>query len=559
MGIKLDEIGKVAKSEVLVLGGGVAGCMAAIGAREQGAKVLIVDKGLIESCGCAGAGNANYHTHFNSGPDWDTDEAVTKYYSCSGPTGGYGILSSQVFDKAITKQLIPMVKRLEDIGIEFYKNPDGSYQRTQAFGNPGPWITTMKNGKYFKRLLAKEVRSVGIETADYVMVTKLLANADRVTGAAGFNIHNGEFYIFRAKSVVLALGSSQERITTSSNGNPFNCWMRPYSTGSAVVIACDAGAKVVDLELMSRATILPKGFGAPGMSAFCGVGAYMVNSIGERYMLKYHPMAEKAPRSIFVLAACNELAEGRGPLYIDARHLSKDDMEHMVKDRLFTDGDVYPEYFKQRGLDLKRDLLEVEVSELLGGGMLLVNEQCASTLNGLFGYTPAQLALALCGGFSSGTEAAKYALGVKELPQIGSEQVLEEKLNVFRPIKRKAGYTWRELEDKIRLVMNYYMSFIRNQQGMETALSRLKLIEKHVHEIKVDNYHELLRASETKHLVKYCQLLVRAALARKESGRCFYKRSDYPDLDETWSNKHVVLWQENREPKISVAMIEQGG
>lgn len=554
--IELASAGRIVESEVLILGGGAAGCMAAIGAREQGANTLIVDKGMIESCGCAGAGNANYHTHLNTGPDWDSDETATKYYSSPGPTGGYGILSSKVFDRAVTKQLIPMLKRLEGIGIEFHKNSDGSYRRTQSFGNPGPWITTMKNGKYFKRLLAKEVRRKGAETAEHVMITSLLVDNSRVSGAIGFNIRNGEFYIFRAKSVVLALGGSQERITTSSNGNPFSCWMRPYNTGSAMVIAYDAGAKIVDLELMTRATLLPKGFGAPGMCAFAGMRAYMVNAKGERYMKRYHPTAERAPRSVLVLASYNELAEGRGPLYIDARHLSEDDLRHMIEDRLYEDCDTYPEYFAQRGLNLGKDLMEIEVSELVGGGMLLVNERCASNLKGLFGYTPAQLSLTLCGGFSSGTEAAKDTRKLKELTKVNNEQVIEEKSKIFEPIRRTTGYTWQDIESKIRLVMNFYMGFIRNEQGMETALHRLKLIERYVNDIKADNYHELMRANETRHLVRYCQLLVRATLERKESGRCFYKRSDYLDLDETWSNKHVILWQENGEPQVSAETIE---
>lgn len=548
--------GKVIESDVLVLGGGVAGCMAAIGAAEQQMKALIVEKGIIESSGCAGAGNANYHTHLNTGPEWDSDEAATRYYSSLGPTGGYGILSARIFDKAVTRQLNSMLKRLEDLGVEFHKNPDGSYRRTQAFGNPGPWITTMINGKHLKRLLARQVRQMGIKTADHIMVTSLLTGGGKAIGALGFNIHNGEFQIFRAKAVVLALGGSQERITTSSNQDPFNCWMRPYNTGSAMVMAYRAGAKIVDLELMSRATILPKGFGAPGMSAFCGMGAYMVNSLGERYMLKYHPMAEQAPRSVFVLAAHNEINEGRGPLYIDARHLPRNDLNHMVEERLFVDGDVYPEYLQQRGIDLKKDLLEIEVSELLGGGMLLVDENCQSTLGGLFGYTPAQLSLAMCGGFSSGYEAAKYAQTVPKLPEIEDVRVSKEKSLLFQPLRRKTGCTWRDIEDKIRLVMNYYMGFIRNKQGMETALKRLRLLESQIGEIKACNYHELLRANETRHLIQYCQILTRASLERKESGRCFYKRSDYPGLDSLYSDKHVVLSQEKGKPVVSLETIE---
>ncbi|GAI96270.1 unnamed protein product, partial [marine sediment metagenome] len=262
-----------------------------------------------------------------------------------------------------------------------------------------------------------------------------------------------------------------------------------------------------------------------------------------------------APRYAVVLATHDEQTAGRGPFYIDARHLSENDLEHMINHLLYVDGNTYPEYFEQRKLDLKKHPIEVEVGELCGGGALLVNEQCRSSLSGLFGYTPSSFSFALCGGFSSGTEAAKEALKVKELPQVNSKAVAMEQERVFAPTKKAAGYTWNEFENAIRQVMNYHMGYVRNQQGMEVALDKLGLIEKQVDEIKASNYHELLRTNEAIHLVKYCQLLVRAALERKES-RGFHRRSDYPNVDKEWSKKIIVLWQEGGEPKMSVEPVE---
>lgn len=240
---------------------------------------------------------------------------------------------------------------------------------------------------------------------------------------------------------------------------------------------------------------------------------------------------------------------------MDCRHFSERELEFLVKDRLFVDGAAYPEYFEQRGLDLRKDLMEFEVGELKGGGFLLVNEQLESTLDGLFGFTPSGLPNALCAGFSAGSEAGKQAQRVRGLAEIDVDLVAREKRRVLAPLQRDSGYSSKELEDAIRQVMNYYVSYIRNQKGMEVALHSLRLIEKHTDGIKADNYHELLRAHEAIHLVRYCQLLVTACRERTESGRSFYKRSDYPDLDEAWARKWIVQWQEQGKPRISVVPI----
>lgn len=547
--MKISELGKVMETDVLILGAGAAGCGAALAARDAGARCIIIDKGSLEACGQCGPGNANWHTYLGTA-QWDTAEEYTKFWA-GEPTSN---LSASLFHNGISLRMPEMLKRVEKIGIKFHKNPDGSYKVTAGLGQPYPWTTTMVNSKYFKRLVGKEVRRVGAEVADHVMLASILTEKgkNRVAGATGFNIQTGEFIIFRAKTVVICLSTSNERFSNSSTNNPFNTWLYPFNTGSGPIMAYDAGSKVTTLEKAS-ATILPMGFGAPGMAAFTGMGAYMINSVGERYMFKYDSRGENAPRHIFLMATYTEIVEGRGPCYIDARHLPQKEMKHMVEERLYIDGDVYPEYFKQRGVDLKNGLLEIEVGEMNGGGCLLVNDRFESVnIKGLFGYSPSVLSHAMCGGYSSAFEAAHDALKMDKLPPIDAEDVVKEKEKVYAPLKSKGDYTWREYEDTIRQVMNYYMGHIRNQQGMELALKKLQKIEKRAGEVKVNNYHELLRANEAVHMVRYCQLMVRSAIERKESGRGCYKRTDYPKLDPSLSDKEIVQWQENGEPKIDI-------
>ena len=145
-------------TDVLVLGAGAAGCLAAYGAREQGAEVVIVDKGALVSCGCTGAGQDHFGAHLNTGPDWDSDEAATAFYS----RPGWGVGPTLV-EKTFTRVVGSMIKIMEVWGVEFYKRPNGSYWRCQALGQPGPWWLMMKNGRILKRILAKNVRKAGVE------------------------------------------------------------------------------------------------------------------------------------------------------------------------------------------------------------------------------------------------------------------------------------------------------------------------------------------------------------------------------------------------------------
>jgi len=541
------------ETDVLVLGAGAAGCLAAFGAREQGAGVVIVDKGALGSCGCIGAGQDHYGTHLNTGPGWDSDEAATKWYSLPG----WGV-SPKLVEKTFTKVVGPMVKRLENWGVEFFKNSDGTYYRTQGLGQPGPWWLMMKNGRYLKRIISKKVLEAGAEVVEQVMITKLLRDQDRIAGAMGINRRNGDLYVFRAKAVVLAMGSHQSRWSTNSTNNPFNIWQNPSNTGTQIVVAYDVGAKVKNLE-WCVGTTLPKGYGAPGMNAFSGMGAFMRNALGEIFMEKYHELGDKAPRAFHIHAERQEIAEGRTPLFVDATQLPEKDTEHLCKNLLSVDKHTFGDYLEQRGIDLRKQPLEVETGEFSGGGNLHVKENCESVnVKCLFGLPfSGMLSTALCGGYVAGTEAAKSISKVKELQEIDIRQARKERERVVAPLKRNTGCTPREFEEMIRQIMRQYMGYRRSIQGLVIALEKLHLLEEKVDEVKANNYHELTRAQEAIQLLKYCQLMVRAVIERKGM-RGFYNLVDYPPkLDPELRSKYVVLSHENQEQKVTFELIEE--
>jgi len=383
------------------------------------------------------------------------------------------------------------------------------------------------------------------------MITKLLKSGDRITAAVGFHVLDGTFYLLKAKALVMALGNCTPRATTNSTGNPFNTWQYPYNVGSYCVLAYEAGAKLINLDVEHPVTLLPKGYGAPGMNGLNGMGGHELNALGERFMGKYDPMWENGLRRNQVLGTYQELLEGKGPpFYMDARHLSKEDLDLLQNILMVGDKETYNDYLAQKGITFATHPLEVEISEIAFGGKILMDENFESSVKGLFsGCHFFSFSGAICGGFSAGNKAAQTAFTASPTT-LQDGEVVSEKEMIFRPLRVRAGLSPREFENAIRQVMDYYMGFVKNEKGIELALERLKLIESYMGRIEAHDYHELMRANEVRHLLKQCQLTTRAVLERRETGRTTYRRSDYPQLNPEYNNKCLAIWQEAGEARL---------
>jgi len=544
----LEEINvRVMETDVLVLGAGAAGCGAAIGAQRAGARVLLVDKGKLESSGCVGGGNDHFMANLNTGPEWDSDEKVIQFFK--GPHNG---VTGRMVEKGWVQVMPFMVRFLEEIGVDFIRNSDGSYVRSVGFGQPGAWWLNIRDGQFVKRLLAKKIRKTEIDVLDHVMITKLLKNEGRICGAVGFHVLDGTFYLLNAKAVVMALGICTPRATTNSTRNPFNTWLYPYNTGSYCVLAYEAGAKLINLDVEHSVTLLPKGYGAPGMNGLNSMGGHELNALGERFMGKYDPMWENGLRRNQVLGTYQELLEGKGPpFYMDARHLSEEDLDLLQNVLMVGDKETYNDYLAQKGIAFATHPLEVEISEIAFGGKILMDENFESSVKGLFsGCNFMAFSGAICGGFSAGTEAAKGDSPGSQRT-LKDEEVVREKETIFRPLRVRAGLKPRDFENTIRQVMDYYMGFLKNEKGIELATERLKWIEGYVKRIEARDCRELMRANEARHLLKQCQLTARAVLERRETGRTTYRRSDYPELNPEYNNKSLALWQEAGEMRMA--------
>lgn len=535
----------ILRADVAIVGGGLAGLNAAIAAAERGVKVVILDKGKIERSGNIAGGVDHFLAYLETGEPWDTREAYLNFVQQEG----YGIVNIEIHNRVFCEELRNAIQRLERIGSPLADPKTGQYYRTASMGAPGPyWINF--NGKHLKPNLAKETRRLGCLVLDRVMATRFFASDGKIVGVFGFHTRTAEPYFIECKALVASTGNTN-RLYETPTRLVFNTWLCPYNTGEAQRLALEAGATLANMEFL-RMTIVPKGFSAPGLNAFAGMGSYFINALGERYMLKYHDKGEKAPRNWLVWGTLNELKAGRGPVFIDSRHLPLEKINHL-KNTLGLDKETLNDFLRARGIDIEREPLEIMVSEamqtgpieIVGSG-ILIDQNCMSTVEGLFagGDCADQMKvvhMAVAGGYASGKFAAEYAL--KNRWKGYDERALREEENrVLAPLKRAKGLHYQEVEDVLRRIMAEYVGTSRTQASLETGLRKIKALAPYNEELKAANPHELMRCHETASLLKVGEVMAYAALFRKESRFIpYHYREDFPQTDnESWCGQVLV-------------------
>ena len=515
------------ESDVLVLGSSAAGCGAAIAARRAGAEVLLADKGKLESSGCLGGGNDHFMAVLDE-VEHDGLEDLYAYYAT--PVSGLTRDHVRNFYDAMK----PCIKILEDAGVELMHNPDGSYMRSVGFGQPGPWWIHINHGYNVKPLLAKYIRNLGVKPLDHFMVTHLLKDGNRIVGCMGFDVLKGDVITVRCKTVVLCMGLTAQRVSNNSSHKPFNQWFSPFVTGSQIMLPLKAGASVLNLDISDMATMLPKGWGAPGMNGINNMGGHELNARGERFMGKYDPMLENGLRRNQVMGTFQETLEGYGPpFFMDMTHFTAEDARHLQYDLMPGDKETYLEYCEARKIDFTRTPLEVEIGERMIGGIVRSDATQETDVENLFnGNIIHSFSGAMCLGYTAGGFAAHKAAGV-EMPSL-PEDVMERCLaEIYAPLENggRGTVSWNVFEDGIRQIMDYYVGYQRTEGSMKQALKSFETLAAYMPRIAASTLRELMRSHESMELFRLCRCYVQACMQRRESGRAMYRRADYPDLD----------------------------
>ena len=552
------------ETDLLVVGGGVAGTMAAIPALEAGLRVVICEKGrVLDHCGSIGCGVDHYLTVMDTGPEWDTPDFLIKHVP---------ELTDYIVDMAVAGRVIremPRIfRKIESFGVDFRDRKTGDYYRLRSFGLPGTYHINF-DGTDFKKHLGERVRKGKATVLMRTMVVQLLVEDNRACGALAFNFRTGEWFAIRARAVVLAAGDVN-RISRNASGLAFDSWHFPYNTGDAQAMGYRAGAALANMESV-EATLTPKGFSTQGLNALVSLGAHFVNKGGERFMFRYDKKGENARRAVLADAVINEYLLGNGPVYLDCRHLPQEMLDRMEY-TLQVDRYTLPAFYKQKGVNFREELVEISVSELsirrsgvyFRGSGLAVDTNAETSVEGLFAAGDC----ATVSGGISGAAVLGHIAGegvVNRIratpgaaPGIKPRAIESIRAQSADHLKQGGGPSWRQFEDETRRTVTDYIGVRRTENGLRLALDTLHALAKREPQLAAEDLHGLMRVHESKNIRQNAEIMAVASLARRETrtGSAHW-RLDYPQPDEKNWRKFVLVERGADGPQVRTLSTER--
>lgn len=524
---------EILSTDILVIGGGIAGCLAAVRAREAGCRVILVDKASVGRSGISHQMNGVL-TCFQP----ESDNASEWYKECVQASQGLADLERL---EGMVEETSERVKELESWGVKFQKE-GGEFILKSGFGQKHARNAVMSFGGFqLMSVVRGEVLRRDVRLVERVMVSDLLTAGDEgaVTGALGFSIRTGKFYIFRAKATVMAAGPGRNLLAT----NPASSL-----TDDGKAMAFRAGARMRNLEL-SMIGPTAAHFGVLGANILLGEGATLVNARGERFMARWDPeKQERAPRSVMGRAIAREEIEGRGPVYLDATHL--DEMAHRRIDKAIPE---VIEVLSKGGLELRKNKIPwtTELSGL-GPGGIRVDKNGAASVPGLFAAGACSdhgedgvinvithgMESAI-GGDRAGKAAASFALSASE-PGIDPQSARHLKSRIFAPLQRASGLDYNQARTLAGVFKREgLLGPVRNEKGLTRAITLSQEFQEKFASLKAMDYHDLSRVLGIANELIMIEATARCALYRTESRGSHY-REDFPQRDDSRWLKWVI-------------------
>ncbi|MFC1901154.1 FAD-dependent oxidoreductase [Chloroflexota bacterium] len=519
-------------ADVLVIGGGIAGCWAAINAARQGLNVVMAEKGDTVRSGAGGPGcdhwcDAPANPLSNVDPDeWAEHMAEPPYRN------GIGIQVQCRENWDTLQEMEQMGGKIRDIDDE-YVGAMGRDEETKLMISPRYGIThsyaypdeITKNkvfksnpdkkrnnvvirvwGTTFKPALKRECNRLGVKIFDRVMMTSLLTEngvqGGRVIGATGFNNRTGEFLIFKSKAAVIATAGAGLIWLFSTELGGYSPMMSRATTGDGTVMAWRAGAELTNMEssrVIGIATGMKhKWYTGAGDASYENVPIVDANGKVLPYGIQgwddYGAMMP-SPEAMVEIQEGIKTGKYELPFYGDFPAMLEVERNATWKLMLGEESTtkIIIDTFNKAGYDESRDLLQsykfIEGSSLpqwreARGGGPVVDWNLKSTLDGLYiaggtTFSPEDHSYAAATGRYAGRKAAAYAREVGE-PRISREQVALEKERVYAPVKRSGGMEWKELHAGIARAMQYYVSEYKTENLLTMGLNTLRKIEKRV-------------------------------------------------------------------------------
>ncbi len=548
---------KIIHTDILIVGGGTAGCYAALTIREKSNySIVIAEKANIKRSGCLAAGV----------------NAINAYIVKGRKPEDYVEYAKKDADEIVREDLLltmsqglnRVTKKMEDLGLVILKDENGEYV---ARGNRNIKI----NGENIKPLLASAVEALSdVTIINRINITDYIVEDNKIKGAYGFSIEDGTAYEIRAKKVLCATGGAAGLYRPNNPGfSRHKMWYPPFNTGAGYAMGLRSGAEMTTFEmrfiaLRCKDTIAPTGTIAQG------VGAKQVNSLGEVYEDKYGLTTSQR-----VFGTVMENINGRGPCYLRTEGISKEQDESLRKAYL----NMAPSQtlkWVEAGRNPSEQNVEIEGTEpyIVGGHTASgywVDTNRQTTIDGLYaagdvagGCPQKYVTGAMVEGEIAAIDMIKHldaegeTAGVTETKGVGkADDDFENKVSEYNHFleEKVEQFSTEALEEAMQKIMDNYAGGISTHyqfNGKQLALAKEKIAQltELTDGLNATDMHELMFVYELKERLMVCQALIAHLGARKETRwHSFAENLDYPHKSDNWL-KYVNSRYEDGQIKI---------
>ncbi len=528
-------------TDLLIIGGGAAGCAAAAEARrlDPDIGILIMEKAQIERSGCLAAGINAINAYITDG---QTPESYLEYVK----TDSHGLIRDDLV-YTIARGVNDATARVESWGLPLVRVNGKPLQK-------GPRSILIK-GESIKPILAKKVKESSVTILNHVSATGFILRRGRVIGAYGFNLRNGHFHaVFAGRGVIIATGGASGIYRSANTGEiAHRMWYSPFNTGAGYAMGIRAGAEMTGFEMRFIPTRIKDSATPTGVLAQT-FKIPQVNILGEAYLKQRYGFGttKKATTCERLHYMLKEIKDGRGPIYFKTDHLTAEQI-HDLKMTLLDMSPAFVLQWAANNIDLSDVGIEIATSgPYITGGHAQsgywVDRHRRTTLPGLYaagdvaGGAPKKY---VSGCWVEGFIAAHTCLSdsVSSTPDGISEREIEKEAEeIYKPLNRyhgkQDGIFPHAMEIKLQKLMDEYAGGIHT--FYEIHQRRLGIARRLLGELKADaahllarDFHELNLCREVRERIDIAGVVIAHLEARKETRWPAYQtRVDYPERDD---------------------------